>query len=87
MNFEPRKCVKIYFSTVKSEAKSLSPDSAWVTQDVIINPDIKYAFAVKAVNVQGGSDYSVERIKELKGNPLLGNVVTVLQSSVNLNLT
>lgn len=39
-----------------------------MTQDVIINPDIKYAFAVKAVNVQGASDFSLEKIKELKAS-------------------
>lgn len=54
--------------TVKSHPTSLSSDSAFVTQDIIINPDIKYAFAVKAVNVQGASDFSLEKIKELKAS-------------------
>ena len=53
--------------SVKSDQTDLTPDTQFVYQDVIINPDIKYAFAVKAVNVQGFSKFSMEKIKELKG--------------------
>ncbi len=71
---------------MKSNPTSLSADSAFVTQDVIIDPDIKYAFAVKAVNVQGASDFSLEKIKELKGNPFLANIITpALLSQLNIS--
>ena len=55
------------FLSVKSDQTALTADTQFVYQDVIINPDIKYAFAVKAVNVQGFSKFSMEKIKELKG--------------------
>ena len=53
--------------TVGSEHTPLTPDTRYVFQDIIIDPDIKYAFSVKSVNVQGSSDFSSEKIKELKG--------------------
>jgi len=53
---------------VKSDQTALTADTQFVYQDVIINPDIKYAFAVKAVNVQGFSKFSMEKIKELKAS-------------------
>ncbi|MAD20130.1 MAG: hypothetical protein CMJ52_08060 [Planctomycetaceae bacterium] len=51
---------------VKTNPSSLSDDDQFVYQDVVdIDPDVKYAFSVKSVNVQGSSDFSRERIKEL----------------------
>ena len=54
--------------SVKTNPSSLSDDDQFVYQDVVdIDPDVKYAFSVKSVNVQGSSDFSRERIKELIG--------------------
>ena len=53
---------------MKTNPSSLSDDDQFVYQDVVdIDPDVKYAFSVKSVNVQGSSDFSRERIKELIG--------------------
>ena len=76
--------IKAFFFEVKSNpAVSLSADTAWVTQDIIIDPEIKYAFAVKAVNVQGSSDFSLEKIKELKGS----NIITAPALLSQLNIS
>ena len=51
----------------RSEHSRVDRDSEFVTQDIIIEPDVEYAFSVKAVNVQGDSDFSEEKLKALKG--------------------
>lgn len=86
---DPSGFIKAFFFKVKSNpAVSLSADTAWVTQDIIIDPEIKYAFAVKAVNVQGSSDFSLEKIKELKGsNPFLANIITAPALLSQLNIS
>ena len=57
-----------FYFAVKTNPSSLSDDDQFVYQDVVdIDPDVKYAFSVKSVNVQGSSDFSRERIKELIG--------------------
>ena len=50
-----------------SRPASLDPNTRWVYQNIKVDPDSKYSFAVRASNVQGESRFSVEKIKELKG--------------------
>jgi len=52
----------------RSEHSRVDRDSEYVTQDIIIEPDVEYAFSVKAVNVQGDSDFSEEKLKALKAS-------------------
>jgi len=52
----------------KTENKAVNRDADFVYQDIIIQPNVEYAFSVKAFNVQGASDFSVEKIKELKAS-------------------
>ena len=46
----------------------LEPDMAFVTQNVVLEPNVEYAFSVEAVNVQGSSGYTEEKRKSLTGN-------------------
>ena len=55
-------------TTQRSEHSRMDRDSEFVTQDIIIQPNVEYAFSVKAVNVQGDSDFSEEKLKALKGS-------------------
>ena len=56
------------YETIQTFApRSLDPNARWVYQNITIDPDSKYSFAVRASNVQGESRFSVEKIKELKG--------------------
>ena len=57
-------------TTQRSEHSRMDRDSEFVTQDIIIEPNVEYAFSVKAVNVQGDSDFSEEKLKELQGSLL-----------------
>lgn len=49
----------------RSEHSRIDRDSEFVTQDITIKADVEYAFAVKAVNVQGDSEFSEEKLKPL----------------------
>ena len=51
----------------RSEHSRIDRDSEFVTQDITIKADVEYAFAVKAVNVQGDSEFSEEKLKPLTG--------------------
>jgi len=55
-------------TTQRSEHSRMDRDSEFVTQDIIIQPNVEYAFSVKAVNVQGDSDFSEEKLKALKAS-------------------
>ena len=54
-------------SSETSRPTTLDPNTRWVYQNIKVDPDSKYSFAVRASNVQGESRFSVEKIKELKG--------------------
>ena len=51
----------------KSEHTRIDRDSEFVYQDIVVEPYVEYAFSVKAVNVQGDSLFSEEKLKPLKG--------------------
>ena len=47
------------YETIQTFApRSLDPNARWVYQNITIDPDSKYSFAVKASNVQGESRYA-----------------------------
>ena len=47
--------------------RELDSNTKFMFQNISVDPDTKYSFAVRAINVQGGSHFSLEKIKELKG--------------------
>ena len=51
----------------KSPATDLDSNAQFLYQNITVDPNTKYSFSVRAINVQGGSQFSQEKIKELKG--------------------
>ena len=56
----------------KSPVTDLDSNAQFLYQNINVDPNTKYSFSVRAINVQGGSKFSQEKIKELKG--LLANL-------------
>ena len=52
---------------VKSPVFELDSNAQFLYQNITVDPNTKYSFSVRAINVQGGSKFSQEKIKELKG--------------------
>ena len=53
--------------TEKSPVTNLDSNAQFLYQNINVDPNTKYSFSVRAINVQGGSKFSQEKIKELKG--------------------
>ena len=51
----------------KSPVSDLDSNAQFLYQNITVDPNTKYSFSVRAINVQGGSKFSQEKIKELKG--------------------
>ena len=47
--------------------RDLDSNAQFLYQNITVDPNTKYSFSVRAINVQGGSKFSQEKIKELKG--------------------